>query len=62
MQLLKNILGKGKDKVQNADGDCVNRLTHLQFSVKRQVANQMAAPGETRTPNVHRANESVRWR
>jgi len=23
--------------------------------VKRQVANQMAAPAETRTPNMHRA-------
>jgi hypothetical protein len=27
--------------------------------VKQQVANQMAAPAETRTPNMHRANESL---
>ena len=28
-------------------------------SVKRQGAKQMAAPAETRTPNLHRANESL---
>jgi hypothetical protein len=27
--------------------------------VKRKVAKQMAAPAETRTPNMHRANESL---
>ena len=28
-------------------------------SAKREVAKQMAAPAETRTPNMHRANESL---
>jgi hypothetical protein len=27
--------------------------------VKREVVNQVAAPAEPRTPNLHRANESL---
>jgi hypothetical protein len=29
------------------------------FSVEREVAKQMAAPAELRTPNMHRANDSL---
>src|SRR5436305_7429073 len=55
-QQLKNILRKGKTKAKTpSSGDCVNRLAHFHLRDGGEVANQVAAPAETRTPNLHRA-------
>jgi hypothetical protein len=37
----------------------LDRLAHVPLLGERQVANQMAAPAESRTPNLHRANEPL---
>jgi hypothetical protein len=43
-----------------SSGDCVNGLAQVPLSkVEPQGANQMAAPAELRTHNMHRANESL---
>jgi hypothetical protein len=55
----KNIPGKGKHKpITPSSGDCVKRLAQLPFfELEREVDQQVAAPAETRTPNLHRATK-----
>jgi hypothetical protein len=49
-----------RQKPKPSSGDCVNGLGHAPLlKVKRQVANQIAAPAELRTPNMHRAMRSL---
>jgi len=44
------------DPIRARTRDCVNRLAPVQLSrAGPQVANQMAAPAEPRTPKQHRA-------
>ena len=38
-----------------SSGDCVNRLAPFPSEMETEVDNQVAAPAETRTPNLHRA-------
>ena len=38
-------------------GDCVNGLAQLPSRDGREVDKQVAAPAETRTPNLHRAKQ-----
>src|SRR5579864_9189647 len=51
-------LQPGRRNSTPSSGDCVNRLAQLLFfDEKRRVDNQVAAPAETRTPNLHRAKQ-----
>jgi len=46
-----------------SSGDCVYRLAHfLSSEIRIKVAKQVAAPAETRTPNMQRAQGSQRLR
>jgi hypothetical protein len=45
-----------------SSADCVNHLAQLSSSRWNEVDKQMAAPAETRTPNLHRANQSAHRR
>src|SRR5271154_4402945 len=40
-----------------SSGDCVNGLAQLPSRDGREVDKQVAAPAETRTPNLHRAKQ-----
>jgi hypothetical protein len=51
---------EGKDKSPKPSfGDCDNGLARLPSWMEIKVDNQVAAPTETRTPNLHRANRSL---
>jgi hypothetical protein len=58
---VKIVLGREKNKSPKpSSGDCVNGLARVPLSkVEPQGANQMAAPAELRTPNMHRAKRSL---
>jgi len=57
---IKTVPGRGKTKAKAEFGDCVNRLAQVRIAREEpQGANQMAAPAEPTTPNLHRANESL---
>jgi hypothetical protein len=42
-----------------SSGDCVNRQAHFHRQDEAEVVNQVAAPAETRTPNMRRATRSL---
>jgi hypothetical protein len=60
LQIKTSIEGQRKDKSQSrVPVTALIAWPTFHSEVKQQVANQMAAPAETRTPNMHRANESL---
>src|SRR5262249_8207716 len=53
---IKTVPGENGQKPKPSCGDCVNRLAQVRRqTAEPQGANQIAAPAETRTPNMHRA-------
>ena len=51
----KSFQEEKRKKPKPSSGDCVSRLAHVSSLKKREVVNQMAAPAEPRTPNMHQA-------
>ena len=58
----KTLFERKSQSLKPSSGDCVNRLAQLSSWRWNEVDNQMAAPAETRTPNLHRANQSAHRR
>ena len=50
---------EGKTKPKAEFGDCVYGVAHFHRDDGIEVDNQVAAPAETRTPNLHRAKKSL---
>ena len=54
----KSFFERKNQSLKPSSGDCVNRLAQLSsVEMERKVDNQVAAPAETRTPNLHRAKQ-----
>ena len=46
-------------KISTTTAKKFRKMQKLTFGFRTEVANQVAAPAETRTPSMHRANDSL---